>query len=185
MASPGVAPAGVGNGQFWSQDMADYYAKWIEVPRSAHGLDIDAIGCRNEKGVSIDFIKKLKATLNAAGLRKVKVHGFDNWDRTKWDWIPKMSTDAELRNAVRRREQSHHGHLRHPRTTSASCLDSMNKPIWNSEEHVYKDGFDCEISLVQAFNENFLVSGVTKIVNWYLVGSRLPPRVRIPSSPPP
>jgi galactosylceramidase len=52
--------------------------------------------------------------------------------------------------------------------------ESLDKPIWNSEEHVYKKGFDCEISLVKAFNENFLNSGVTKIVNWYLVGSVYP-----------
>jgi len=166
-------PGWVGNGQFWSQDMADYYTKWIKGAKSAHGLDIDAIGCRNEKGVSIDFVKKLRATLNAAGLQKVLVHGFDNWDRTKWDWIPQMSTDADLRNAVDVVSN-------HTMATAATpdnirqLLDSMNKPIWNSEEHVYKDGFDCEISLVQAFNENFLVSGVTKIVNWYLVGSVYP-----------
>ena len=39
---------------------------------------------------------------------------------------------------------------------------------------MYKDGFDCEISIVQAFNNNFINSGVTKIVNWYLVGSVYP-----------
>ena len=37
-----------------------------------------------------------------------------------------------------------------------------------------RDGFDCEISIVQAFNKNFIDSGVTKIVNWYLVGSVYP-----------
>jgi len=47
----------------------------------------------------------------------------------------------------------------------------MGKPIWNTEEHIYKEGFDCEISLVRSFNKNFIESGVTKIVNWYLVAS--------------
>ncbi len=161
------------NGQFFSQDMADYYAKWIKGAKTEHGLDINAIGCRNEKGVSIDFIKKLKATLNANGLQKVMVHGFDNWQRDKWDWIPQMSTDEVLRNSV-------DAVSNHTIATAAApdnirqMLDAMNKPIWNTEEHVYKDGFDCEISLVEAFNENFLRSGVTKIVNWYLVGSVYP-----------
>ena len=63
-------------------------------------------------------------------------------------------------------------------------LDEMGKPIWNTEEHVYKEGFDCEISLVQAFNKNFIESGVTKIVNWYLVASmyQLDPYTETPAA---
>ena len=52
--------------------------------------------------------------------------------------------------------------------------EEYHKPIWNTEEHVYQKGFDCEISLMQAFNQNSLVSGVTKIVNCYLVASVYP-----------
>ena len=51
-------PGWVGNGQFWSQDMCDYYVMWIKGLKTEHGLDLDAIGCRNEKGVSEDFAKK-------------------------------------------------------------------------------------------------------------------------------
>jgi galactosylceramidase len=59
-----------------------------------------------------------------------------------------------------------------PTPTDVRALsEEWGKPIWNTEEHVYKEGFDCEISLVQAFNKNFLESGATKIVNWYLVAS--------------
>src|SRR6185369_3179072 len=50
----------------------------------------------------------------------------------------------------------------------------MNKPIWNTEEHVYKKGFDSAISIVEAFNENFIRSGATKIVNWYDVAGVYP-----------
>ena len=34
------APAWVGNGQFWSQDMADYYVKWIKGAKAEHGIDM-------------------------------------------------------------------------------------------------------------------------------------------------
>jgi galactosylceramidase len=116
-------PGWVGSGSFWSQDTCDYYVKWIQGLKREHGLDLDAIGCRNEKGVNVDWVKKFRATLNANGLDQVKIHGFDDWQ------------------------------------------------LWNTEEHVYKEGFDCEISQVQALNKNVIVSGVTKIVNWYLVAS--------------
>jgi galactosylceramidase len=49
--------------------------------------------------------------------------------------------------------------------------EELGKPIWNSEEHIYLKGFDCEISMVESFNKNFIESGATMIVNWYLVAS--------------
>jgi galactosylceramidase len=166
-------PSWVGNGNFWSQDMCDYYTKWTQGLKSVHGLDLDAIGCRNEKGVSEDFVKKFRATLNAAGLEKVRIHGFDNWQQNKFDWARHMSTDEELRKAVD--ILSNHTMATAPTPPDVKQLaETYNKPIWNTEEHVYKDGFDCEISIVQAFNNNYIVSGVTKILNWYLVGSVYP-----------
>ena len=166
-------PGWVGNGNFWSQDMCDYYVKWIQGLKSVYGLELDAIGCRNEKGVSEDFAKKFRATLDANGLEKIRIHGFDNWDKTKFDWVRHMTNDLELRKAVA--ILSNHTMADLPTPPDVRRLaESLDKPIWNSEEHVYKKGFDCEISLVKAFNENFLRSGVTKIVNWYLVGSVYP-----------
>jgi galactosylceramidase len=166
-------PGWVGNGNFWSQDMCDYYVNWIQGLKSVYGLDLDAIGCRNERGVNEDFAKKLRATLDARGLEKVQIHGFDNWDKTKFDWTRHMTNDLALRKAVG--IFSNHTMADMPTPPDVLKLaEEFNKPIWNSEEHVYKKGFDCEISLVKAFNDNFLVSGVTKIVNWYLVGSVYP-----------
>jgi galactosylceramidase len=166
-------PGWVGNGDFWSQDMCDYYVQWIQGLKSVYGLNLDAIGCRNEKGVSEDFAKKFRATLDAAGLQKVRIHGFDNWDKSKFNWTRHMTNDAALKNAVA--IFSNHTMADMPTPPDVLKLsEALNKPIWNTEEHVYKKGFDCEISLVKAFNDNFLVSGVTKIVNWYLVGSVYP-----------
>jgi galactosylceramidase len=166
-------PAWVGNGNFWSQDMCDYYVKWIQGLKSVYGLNLDAIGCRNEKGVNENWVKKFRATLDASGLENVKIHGFDNWDKTKFNWVRNMTNDLELRKAVT--ILSNHTMADSPTPPDVQQLaEEWQKPIWNTEEHVYKKGFDCEISLVQAFNKNFLVSGVTKIVNWYLVGSVYP-----------
>jgi galactosylceramidase len=166
-------PRWVGHGNFWSPDMCDYYVKWVQGLKSVYGLDLDAIGCRNEKGVNTDFAKKFRATLDANGLANVKIHGFDNWDKNKFNWVRAMTNDLELRNAVA--ILSNHTMADIPTPPDVLKLaEEYGKPIWNTEEHVYKKGFDCEISLVQAFNDNFLRSGVTKIVNWYLVGSVYP-----------
>jgi galactosylceramidase len=168
-------PGWVGQGNYYSQDMCDYYAKWIQGLRSTYGLKLDAIGCRNESGVHEDFAKSLRRTLDREGLKDVIIHAFDNWKPDKWDWCAHLKTDADLRNAIgvlSNHILSNVVEKDCPTPDSVKQLSlSMKKPIWDTEEHIYKDGYDCEILLVKAFNLNFIDSGATKIVNWYLVDS--------------
>jgi len=65
------APGWIGNGNFWSQDAADYYAKWLTGLKRVYGLEFNAIGMRNEKGVSFDFAEMMRATLKKNGFEKV------------------------------------------------------------------------------------------------------------------
>lgn len=167
------APRWIGNNNYWSQDMCDYYVKWIKGLKTHHGLDLEAIGPRNEKGVNTSWVKTFRTTLDNAGLKSVRIHGFDNWGDSKWDWTSAMNTDVALRNAVA--IISNHTMSEVP--TPASVLkmsNDWNKPIWNTEEHPYTKGFDGALEVVQDFNINFVVSGVTKIVNWYLLSSFYP-----------
>jgi galactosylceramidase len=168
------APGWIGNGEFWSQDAADYYVKWLEGLRQVYGLEFDAIGCRNEKGVNFDFVKKLRATLNSHGFENVKIHGFDNWPDNKFDFVKQLLTDQTLRDSI----DIISGHILATEAPASSEVQElaakMNKPIWNTEEHVYKKGFDCAISIVEAFNESFIRSGATKVVNWYDIAGVYP-----------
>lgn len=169
------APGWIGNGNFWSQDAADYYVKWLAGLRSVYGLELNAIGLRNEKGVSFDFAKKLRATLNAGGFEKVKVQGFDNWTKDKVDFVQDMLAHPDDRNVVD--IVSAHTLTSLPVAAGKNLkvwAQTLNKPIWNSEEHVYKSGFDCEISIVQAFNLNFIRYGATLVVNWYGIAGVYP-----------
>ncbi len=167
------APAWVGNGQYFSQDMCDYYANWIVGLKEHYGLQLDAIGCRNERGVNVNFAKMFRRTLDARRLKQVRIHAFDNWNRDKWDWCRKLEADTELRDSID--ILSNH---------TLSCVyenngptpdwvkalaDRFHKPIWDTEEHVYLDGYTCELMLVKSLNGNFLDAGATRTVNWYLV----------------
>lgn len=163
-------PKWVGDNNFWSQDMCDYYVKWIKGLKNVHGLELNAIGCRNEKGVSEDFVKKFKVTLNSNGLSNVKLHAFDNWGKEKFNFCENLLTDSVLRASI----DVIGAHTMSEIPTPPAIIkisEDLGKPIWNSEEHIYKKGYDCEISLVESFNNNYIESGVTKIVNWYLVAS--------------
>ena len=167
------APGWIGNGEFWSQDAADYYVKWLQGLRSLYGLEFDAIGVRNERGVNFDFVKMLRTTLDGNGFKNVKIHAFDNWPENKLDFVNNMQGDEKLRNSID--IIGAHTLQTMPASAKVQAMASrMNKPIWNTEEHVYKKGFDGTISIVEAFNENFIRSGATKIVNWYDVAGVYP-----------
>jgi len=167
------APGWVGHGNFWSQDAADYYVKWLQGLRNVYGLEFDALGCRNEKGASYEFAKTLRADLDANGFTNVRIHAFDNWPANKLDFVKDLPADDRLRAAIG--ILSAHTLAQIPASAEVRALAAdMHKPIWNTEEHVYLKGFDCAISIVKAFNENFLRSGVTKIVNWYGIAGVYP-----------
>lgn len=88
-----------GDAQFWSQDTIDYYVKSLQGLRKVYGLELDAIGYRNEKGTSYGFVKALRKALNRTGFEKVKIHGFDNWPKWKFDVVPDMLADEALRDS--------------------------------------------------------------------------------------
>jgi galactosylceramidase len=153
---------------FYSQDTANYYVKWLQGLRDVYGLELTAIGARNEKGASYAFVKALRATLDANSFGKVKIHGFDNWPPNwQFNFVQDMTTDKALRDSL----DVISGHIGAPESpVSRQVQDmaaSMGKPIWNTEQHVYKPGYDGLIGVVQAFNENYIRSGATKVVNWY------------------
>lgn len=165
------APAWVGN--IWSDDMVDYYISWMQGLRQVHGLELDALGCHNEKGWNDVFAKHLRKAMNERGFANVKLHGFGNWGRGKMDHLKRMQEDPELRDALD--AICAHTFSEIQLTPEERRLaESMGKPIWNSEDHVYKPGFDCLISIVKCFNVNYIISGATRIVNWYDIGATYP-----------
>ncbi len=163
---------------FWSQDMADYYVKWVKGLKDNYGLELSAIGCRNERGAVTDWLKTFRKTLDAAGLNSLRIHAFDNpGNKYMWDWIPELAKDKQLADSVAILGNHCLNDAPFP-PADRDIATRLNKPIWNTEEHVYnegsrvyKDEFECAIGAIHLFNNNFISRGATKIVNWYLVGS--------------
>ena len=168
------APGWVGDGKFWSQDAADYYVSWLKGLRDVYGLEFTAIGCRNEKEVSYDFVKWFRKTLNANGFSNLKIHAFDNWYKGKLNFVKDMFIDKELCDAI----DIIGGHVFYEgepvSVEERAMAEKLGKPIWDTEDHVYKKGFDCLISLVECFNGNYIHNGATKIVNWYDIAGIYP-----------
>lgn len=153
---------------FFSKDTETYYVKWLDGLRDVHGLKLDAIGVRNEKGASNAFAKAFRRSLDDGGFGEVKLHAFDNWpDPWKYKFVDDMLADPELREAI----DIVGAHNNAPKSAAPAEVQakaaSMGKPMWNTEQHVYEPGYGALIGLVEAFNENYVRSGFTKIVNWY------------------
>ena len=168
------APGWVGDGNFWSQDAADYYVSWLQGLRDYHGLKMTAMGCRNEKGDSYEFAKMLRKTLNDNGFEYVQIHAFDNWYKGKLNFVKDLLTDKDLQISVDIIGGHVFNEVEPVSEENQKIAEQLGKPIWNTEDHVYKKGFDCLISLVECFNKNYINSGVTKIVNWYDIGAIYP-----------
>jgi galactosylceramidase len=165
------APAWVGD--FWSDDMVDYYISWLHGLREVHHLELDALGCHNEKGWSSDFAKHLRRAMNDNGFSNVKLHGFGNWGENKMEFVKVMQEDKELADALD--AVCAHTYSEIPLTKQQrAAIEDMGKPIWNSEDHVYRKGFDGLISIVKCFNENYIISGATRVVNWYDIAGVYP-----------
>ena len=165
-------PGWIGNGNFWSQDMCDYYALWLKGLKTTYGLDMDAIGCKNESGVNISWVKMYRTTLNTNGFSKVKIHAFDNWPADKYACSSQFATAAALNSAgdvigchTTWKVQSTGGVL------APASAKGSGKPIWDTEEHAQIDGIDGATNVVNACNENYIDNRVTKILFWFLVGA--------------
>jgi len=184
------APGWVGNGHYWSNDMMDYYIKFIKGAKQYHGLDITTVGGKNESGYDpvkqADWYIGFRKALDANGLSSVKLVGSDDWGK-KWLRLANVAlTNSELMKAV----DVFGGHVtwsEDPGVPSAEVL-ATGKPLWDTEAHNYKmpeeagfkeelsqrTGFNSEISLVHAFNYNYIHAKITKILFWYLLNSTYP-----------
>ena len=170
-------PGWIGDGNFWSQDMADYDEKWIKGLKTNYNLDLDAVGCRNERGVVTWWAKLFRKTLDANGLQHVRLHGFDNAGDDVWSWLKDLKTDKTLADSMD--VLSNHTLTLHPKSPEVErTSEAFHKPIWDTEEHPYNgegrqynDEYETALGVVNLFNDNFISHDATKIVNWYLVGS--------------
>jgi galactosylceramidase len=165
------APQYVDN--FWSVDMVDYYIAWMQGLRQVHGLELDALGCHNEKGYSYDFAKNMRRAMNERGFANVKLHGFGNWGENKVEFVAEMQRDPELAAALDA-VCAHTFSEIQLTPEQRKAIEDMGKPIWNSEDHFYFPGYEALIGIVKGFNENYIVSGATKVVNWYGIAGVYP-----------
>jgi hypothetical protein len=172
---PWGAPGWIGGGHFYSQDMANYVAKFIQGAK-VHHLDMRYTGIWNETQYQPGYVKLLKKTLAANHLITQVVCCDLYTQEHPWSIIDKMKTDPKLRDAVDV-VGVHSPNVIQGRTAPNAAKQS-GKPLWASEDEFfyYTRGLPGKWSpfaesLAMLYNLNYIEDRITATEIWSPVTS--------------
>ncbi len=154
------APGWLGGGKFYSQETADYLADFLAGARRVHHLDIDYTGIWNETAHNAEWIKRLRRTLDHAGLQHVGIVAADDYDQGGWKIVEDMKKDPELRAAVARVGVHYRDSQSPPAAQSIGC------PLWSSEDGPWRGDWEGARRIAQILNRNYIVGRFTKTEIW-------------------
>ncbi|HWR14098.1 MAG TPA: family 16 glycoside hydrolase [Terriglobales bacterium] len=164
------APGWIGNGEYWSQDMADYVAKWIEGAKSKYGLHIDYTGTWNETWTQDskehDWIKLLRKTLDARGL-STKIVAPDphaSLREKMWNFIKYLQADPALASAVY--AVGIHYPFAVPEKGQPSWARESGYRLWASEDSRNSGDWKGAVALVRKYNFAYIEGRMTKTEIW-------------------
>ena len=169
------APGWVGGGNFYSDDMANYVADFINGAKKTYGLDIAYTGIWNEKHFSsAEYVKTLRRTLDAHHLNTqiVCCDEYPSRSADQWTILDAMEKDPALKNAVAI-VSVHYPRTNGKLTTPASTA-TFDEPLWSSEDQPASSASfihsrDWKVGgreLAQLYNENYLKGHFTKTEIW-------------------
>ena len=154
-----------------SQATADYLVSFVDGARRVHGLTIDYLGIWNETHMDPQFIKRLRATLDAHGLSATKIVADDSVD--SWGLVQEMRGDPALRRDVD--VIATHYPLMQSTPEARASSREWQKPLWSSEDGPWGDVWgtagQASPPLAELLNRNYIQGRITSTVLWCLVGS--------------
>ncbi len=168
-----AAPGWIGNGEFYSQDMADYYVSFIKGMKNYHDLQINYLGIWNEKMYNVEWIKTLRRTLDERGLSDVKIVAADQ-NYNYLAIVDDMKKDPELMAAISvvgdhypERENFNPGN----QYGSSTDAKALGKPIWNTEGGPWDGEWESVPYFAKMYNRCYIEGRMVKIITWSLISS--------------
>jgi galactosylceramidase len=152
------APGWIGEGQFYSQDNADFVCRFVKGAKSVHDLDIQYVGIWNETGYDTDYIKLLRKTLDREGLGQVRISAAD--EVHTWSIADRMKADPQLAAAI------HTAGSHYPKFISTEVAKSSGKPLWASEDGSVRGTWPGASVLAKSYNRNYVMGRMTKTIVW-------------------
>ncbi|SRR5579884_28662 len=175
---PWGAPGWIGNGKFYSPDMAEYVAAFIEGARTAHQLNVGFTGIWNEKAnIDYGYVKLLYQTLGRHNLN-TKVVCCDQYpSEGQWNVVDAIKHDPALSEAVY--AVTVHYPRKNGKLTTPEAAKHLHQPLWSSEDQpdssanviLSRDWPVGGRSLAKLYNRNYLEGGFTKTEIWSPVTS--------------
>ena len=167
------APGWIGQGHFYSQDMANYVAEFIEGARKAHGLDIQYTGIWNEVTHEPAYVKLLGETLLSHHLGTRIVCCDETPNENPWSIVDEMMKDPDLRSAVPVVS------VHYPLEKAPQAAKDVSKPLWSSEDHPerpiwrdpHQDDWKRGRLLAKLYNLNYIEARFTKTEVWAIITS--------------
>ncbi|KAF5403006.1 galactocerebrosidase precursor [Paragonimus heterotremus] len=159
---PWAFPGWLGNNPYERPERtADYIVQWVKCMKGTFQVQVDYIGIWNEKLYNVDYIKILRKALNKARHEHVKIIVADGG----WEIANDIQKDAKLRDAI------HAIGAHYPGTWSSNLAQSLNLPLWASEDYsTYNNdvGSGCWARIL---NQNYVNGMMTSTIAWNLVAS--------------
>ncbi|HEY5255736.1 MAG TPA: hypothetical protein VIJ53_13860 [Acidobacteriaceae bacterium] len=176
---PWGAPGWVGDGHFYSEDMAEYVADFLEGAKTHHHLDIAYTGIWNEKQFDANYVVALDRALKKHGL-ETKIVCCDEYPGEglgQWSILSAMQSNPSLNNAVAVVD------VHYPRVdgkiTTPPEASAIGQPLWSSEDQPNSGGgpilsrdWNAGGNIwAKRLNLNYLDGHFTKTENWSPVTS--------------
>jgi galactosylceramidase len=154
------APGWIGQGHYFSQDMADYVVDFLRGAKTLHQLDIAYTGVWNETSHETNWIKRLRRTLDAGGFPTVGIVAADNYDRDGWKIVDDLIADPELRAEVACVGVHYRDSKSPPKAQRLGC------PLWSSEDGPWRGDWEGAKRLARTINRNYVTGKFTKTEIW-------------------
>lgn len=171
---PWGAPGWIGNGHYYSPDMAEYMAKFIEGARDKYGLKISYAGIWNETVYDAAYVKELHRVLRRHHLdtKIVCCDEYPGEGKGQWAIAEAMQTDPELKAAVD--VIGVHYPLEKGKVTTTEAARASGKPLWASEDQPNSGGGPIVQRtwplggriLAHLYNQNYLEGAMTATEIW-------------------
>jgi O-glycosyl hydrolase len=169
---PWAAPGWIDSGtNYWVQDSIDYLLTWLGCAKS-HGLTIDYLGGRNEKGHNVGWSENLNTALSANGFGAIKVVSDDS---VGWKVADDMQSDSAFKAAVDVVGSHYPCGYKSPATTCKSTANAIatGKPLWASENGSLDVDSGAD-ALIRSITRGYIDAKMTAYLNWPLVAAITP-----------
>lgn len=165
------APGWIGDGKYYSADMANYAAKFIEGGKQAHGLAIGYTGIWNEKEYDAGYVKLLHKTLRDHGLSTQIVCCDLYPEEHQWTMVDGIDKDPAFAAAVDVLGVHYPRDKRTWAMTTPASAEKLGKRLWSSEDGPWRGDWQGAETLAKIYNHNYIDSRMTEAETWSPVTS--------------